>query len=94
MLDTGAGALMKLAEKCGCKAHVASGYCAVRICAAIYRRARRPAIAGDLKPVLSWKSRDCLVRTIERGRNRRLLRTFRATRRTRVACCLWAMPMD
>ncbi|MGB0121973.1 MAG: alanine racemase [Silvibacterium sp.] len=84
LLDPGAAALVKLAEKCGCKAMLRPGL-------ALYGYAPRftggttSTIADDLKPVLAWKSRVASLRTIEAGETAGYCATFRATRRTRLA---------
>jgi alanine racemase len=84
LIDPGAGALAKLAEKCGAQAMLRPGL-------ALYGYAPRftggaeHATAHELKPVLVWKARITSLRTIETGETAGYCATFRATRRTRLA---------
>jgi alanine racemase len=84
LLQPGAGALVKLAEKYGTKAMLRPGL-------ALYGYAPRfsgeaaPDFAANLKPVLTWKSRVASLRTIQSGETAGYCATFRATRPTRLA---------
>jgi len=84
LIEAGAAALAKLAEKYGANAMLRPGL-------ALYGYAPRftggptPALAEDLKPVLTWKSRVASIRMIEQGETAGYCATFRATRPTRLA---------
>jgi len=84
LLNGGTGALVKMAEKYGVKAMLRPGL-------ALYGYAPRftggaaPAIAGELKPVLAWKTRIASLRTIGPRETAGYCATFHAMRRTRLA---------
>ncbi|HTV04162.1 MAG TPA: alanine racemase [Acidobacteriaceae bacterium] len=84
LLEPGAGALVKLAEKHSAKAMLRPGL-------ALYGYAPRfiggaqPECAGELKPVLAWKTRVASLRTIAKGETAGYCATFRAERATRLA---------
>jgi alanine racemase len=84
LLNPGAAALVKLAEKNRAKAMLRPGL-------ALYGYAPRftggemPAFARKLRPVLSWKTRVASLRTIAEGETAGYCATFRASRPTRLA---------
>jgi alanine racemase len=84
LLNPGAAALVKVAEKSRAKAMLRPGL-------ALYGYAPRftggetPAFARGLRPVLSWKTRVASLRTIGPGETAGYCATFRASRPTRLA---------
>jgi alanine racemase len=87
VLNFGAAATVKIAEKHGSKAMLRPGL-------ALYGYAPRftggasPEVARALKPVLTWKTRIGSLRTIAAGETAGYCATFRATWPTRLALLL------